>query len=146
MKNILSSYHLNSNFLIPNLTTLIKIFIIPTLIIIPLLNCTNHDDDVLAIIGKHTITVDDFVTRYKSIRQKMNLPDNGQVRKEILRNIINEELFIVEAVRRGYQDDPIGKYENKRLKIQELLNAYLQKIVFNDISINEEELKTLYTT
>ena len=144
MKNILSSYHLNSNFLIPNLTTLIKIFIIPTLIIIPLLNCTNHDDDVLAIIGKHTITVDDFVTRYKSIRQKMNLPDNGQVRKEFFRNIINEELFIVEAVRRGYQDDPIGKYENKRLKIQELLNAYLQKIVFNDISINEEELKTLY--
>ncbi len=144
MKNILRSYHLKFNSLIPNLTTLIKIFIISSLIIIPLLNCANHENDVLAIIGKRTVTVDDFVTRYKSIRQKMNLPDNGQIRKEIFRNIINEELFIVDAVRRGYHDDLIGKYENERLKIQELLNAYLQKIVFHDIPINEEELKTLY--
>jgi len=144
MKNILSSYHLNSNFLIPNLTTLIRIFIISTLIIIPLLNCTNHEDDVLAIIGKRTVTVDDFATRYKSIRQKMNLPDNGQVRTETFRNMINEELFIVEAIKRGYHNDHAGKYENERLKIQELLNTYLQKNIFNHIKVREEELKNLY--
>ncbi|MDZ7261091.1 MAG: peptidylprolyl isomerase, partial [candidate division KSB1 bacterium] len=115
-----------------------------TLLIISALNCTNQRADVLAIIGKRTVTIDDFATRYKSIRQKMNLPDNGQVRKEIFRNLVNEELLIAEAVSRGYPDDPMGKYEHERLKIQELLNAYLQKIVFKNIPVNEEELKALY--
>jgi len=96
--------------------------------------CTNQKENVLAKIGTRTVTLTDFVTRYKSIRQKMNLPDNGQVRKEIFCNIVNEELFIVEAVRRGYQDDYDGKYEYERIKIQELLNAYFQKNVINDMS------------
>lgn len=119
-------------------------FILLIMIIALFFGCTNQKENVLAVVRGRTITVTNFIDRYQSIRKKMNLPDNGQVRKEIFRNIVNEELFIVEAVRRGYQDDYAGKYEYERIKIQELLNAFLQKNVINNIEVHDKELKTLY--
>jgi peptidyl-prolyl cis-trans isomerase C len=74
----------------------------------------------------------------------MNLPDNGQVRKEILRTMVDEELLISEAVRRGYADDSEGKHEKERMKIQELLNGYYQNKVGNRIRVTDEDLRTLY--
>jgi len=144
MINVFCSFRVKFNFLISNITTLVVLFILLPLIIISVLNCTDHENEVLAIIGERTVTIDDFITRYESIRQKMNLPDNGHVRKKIFDNIINEQLFIAEAIKRGYLDDQAGKYEHDRIKIQELLNEFLQKIVFNPIEIHEDELKTLY--
>lgn len=59
MKNLLCSYHLNFNFLQYNLTILNSIFKLSTLIVILLLNCTNDNrEDVLAVIGNRTITIE----------------------------------------------------------------------------------------
>ena len=137
------SYHSNSNFLQRHTFPLNRLLII-FILIISLLHCTQHRDNVLAVIGKRIVTIDGFINRYRSIRQKMNIPDNGQVRKQIFNTIINEELFIVEAIKRGYDDDHAGKYEYERLKIQELLDTYLQKNVFSNINIHEDELQNLY--
>ncbi len=109
-----------------------------------LLSCESKDKNVLAMIGAKTISTQDFINRYRSIREKMNLPDNGQIRNETFRNMINETLLIVEAETRGYHTDNLGQYESERIKIQELINAYLRSSVFNDIRIKEEELKSLF--
>ncbi len=106
--------------------------------------CADHRNKVLAVVGNRTVTVDDYVTRYQMVRQKINLPDNGQVRNEILRKIVDEELLIGEAIRRGYRDDSSGKLEYERLKVQELLTSYQQNEIFDKIAIHEEELKALY--
>jgi parvulin-like peptidyl-prolyl isomerase len=118
--------------------------VIYIIIIFILFGCSRQNDNVLAVIGDRTITYADFIYRYKNIMQKMKLPDNGQVRKETFRNMIEEELLICEAIKKGYRDDPIGKYQTERIIIQELLNTYLKKKVFDHIKINEQELKDLY--
>lgn len=102
MKNLLSSYYLSSKFLQQNFISSYNTFVIPVLIIIILLNCTKYNENVLAIIERPTVTIGDFINRNRSIREKMNLPDNGQVRKEIFRAIIDEELLITEAIKKGY--------------------------------------------
>ena len=144
MKNILISSRFISYFLRLHFLLTYSIILIPAIIFILLSSCTDQEENVLAIVENRTITMTDFVNRYKSVRQKMNLPDNGQVRKEIFRNMVNEELLIVEAMRRGYDRDSEGHHEYQRIKIQELLNAYLQEKVFKHIKIQEEELEKLY--
>lgn len=101
-------------------------------------------DNVLAMAGERIITVSDFKKRYESIRTRMNLPDNIQVRKELLRTMLEEELLISEAVRQGYRDDPISEFEEQRIKIQQLLDAYLREEVFSKITVSDDELKTLF--
>ena len=107
-------------------------------------DCARQKEEVAAVIGSRKITVSDFSARFQSIRQKMNLPDNGQVREQIFRQMIEEELLIHEAERRGYHRDARGAYEHERLQIQELLDLYLEKVVFEDLKIHEEEIRTLY--
>ena len=127
-----------------NIKLLIFKALLTTVIINLLPDCTTLKEDVLAVVDNRILTVDDFISRYQSSRQKTNFPDNLQVRKEFFENMINEELFIFEAERRGYHQDHAGEWENERLKIQTLLDFYLQKTVFNKIQIQEAELKNLY--
>jgi parvulin-like peptidyl-prolyl isomerase len=107
-------------------------------------SCRNSDDNLLARIGSRTITMDDFVQRYHSARQKMNLPDNGQVRMEIFGQMIDEALLISEAESRGYRTDPSGRYESEKIAIQELINMYLESRVFTSIRVQESDLKSLF--
>lgn len=118
-----------------------KIFIISILL---LLGCQSRDDNILAVIGTKTITTQDFINRYRLNRQKLNLPDNGQVRSETLRNMIDELLLISQAEARGYHTDYLGQYELEKIKIQELINAYLQVKVFARIQVQEADLRSLF--
>jgi len=91
-------------------------------------NCENNniktDPNILAKVGDRLIGKDDFTTRYKDFRRRTGAPDNGQARRSILKNIISEELLILEARRRGFEDDALGRHELEKIKTQELLNAY----------------------
>lgn len=110
-------------------------------------SCSNNDEsdpDVLAVIGDKVVYNDDFVTRFQQARQKSGLPDNGQVRRQILQNMVNEELLIIEAKRKGFDNDEAGKLKEERIKIQELLNIFHQKNIQDQITITDEELKKLY--
>jgi parvulin-like peptidyl-prolyl isomerase len=108
------------------------------------LYCIRPRQDVLVAVGNRTLLVSDFAARFESTGQKLGLPDNGQVREKMLQNMIDEELLIVEAVRRGYRKDRAGRHESERLNIQELLNAYTERYVTNRIRIREDDLKTTY--
>lgn len=50
-------------------------------------DCTTFKEDALAIPGNRIITTKDFITRYKSSRQRTNFPDNLQVRKALFENL-----------------------------------------------------------
>jgi parvulin-like peptidyl-prolyl isomerase len=106
--------------------------------------CADHKDQVLAVVGNRTITADDFAARYQSIRDKLNLPDNGQVRTELLRTMVDEELLICQAIQKGYDRDPAGTHEFQRIKIQELLNTYHRKNITDHIQIHKNELENYY--
>lgn len=102
------------------------------------------DSKTLAVIGKRTIDEDYFIKRYQDFRRQTGAADNGLARRSVLNNMIAEELLILEAYPRGYDDDAIGRLEHERIKVQELLNAYHKKFVASHVSTTEEELKRLF--
>jgi parvulin-like peptidyl-prolyl isomerase len=106
--------------------------------------CTRSNKNVLAVIGDRRITVDDFTDRYKPLLMNPGLQDNEQVRREILEKMIDEELLITEAMRRGHLRSAEGRSEKERLKLQELLDAVLEKKVFRKLTIEDAELVELY--
>lgn len=59
------------------------------LIAMSLLHWLRSDSNILAVIGKRTITADDFTTRFQSLREKLSLADNWQTRKETLQKMID---------------------------------------------------------
>ncbi len=109
--------------------------------------CGTHSEErtnVLARIGQRTVTEDYFITRYREFLRSTGGADNGQARRAILNNIIAEELLILDALRRNYDNDAAGRRELKRIKIQELLNAYHRRHIGDAVTVNNAELKKLY--
>ena len=107
-------------------------------------NNIRTDQTTLAIVGERVIDKDSFIKRYKDFRRRTGASDNGQARRSILNNTISEELLIIEARKRNYDDDAVGQHEYERIKIQELLNAYQREFITNSVSITEKELKALF--
>ena len=107
-------------------------------------NNIRADQSILAIVGERVIDKDSFIKRYKDFRRRTGASDNGQARRSILNNTISEELLIIEARKRNYDDDAVGQHEYERIKIQELLNAYHRQFISKSVSITEEELKALF--
>jgi parvulin-like peptidyl-prolyl isomerase len=129
------------------LTTLFFSFIL--IISISLyLSCNNTspkiNNNTLAVVGEKKIEIDYFKERYKDFRSQTGVSDNGQARRSLLKNIINEELLINEARTRDYDTDPEGQHELERIKIQEMLNAYHKKMISDKVEVNEDELHTLF--
>ncbi|MBN2011670.1 peptidylprolyl isomerase [candidate division KSB1 bacterium] len=107
-------------------------------------SCSRNNDSTLAIIGHRKITIADFQSRFNATRQKIQIADNAQVRNEIFRSMIDEALLIHNARERGFLNCDAGKFEQERIKIQELLNCYLQQKVLKNIAISETELQNMF--
>ncbi len=86
----------------------------------------------------------EFLTRLKEARKKMNLPDNGEIRRGLLKEIVNEKLFLVEANQNNFDTDARGKKELERLEIQQLLDIYTRKEILDKVIISEEMIKEFY--
>jgi parvulin-like peptidyl-prolyl isomerase len=102
------------------------------------------DSNTLAVIGKRIIDQDYFIKRYKDFRKQTSAADNGLARRSVLYNIIGEELLIIEAHNRNYDDDAEGRHEYERIKTQELLNAYHRRFIVSRVTTTDEELKRLF--
>ncbi len=102
------------------------------------------EKNTLALINNKKIDKDDFFRKLQQLRQRTGAPDNGEVRRSILKNYVAEEVFIAEARKRGYHQDSDGEYEREKIETQELLNAYFERFVIPKISVTEKELRELY--
>ncbi|MDZ7373133.1 MAG: peptidylprolyl isomerase [candidate division KSB1 bacterium] len=109
-----------------------------------LLACARERGEVLAVVGRRAITAQEFSRRLSSLRQRLSLPDNLQTRRRLLDQMIEEELLLIEARRRSYDRDSTGRFELERIRIQELLDGYLEERVFPRVRVSEEELMELY--
>jgi len=102
------------------------------------------ENDTLAVIGKKIITAGDFVESYKEKIMQVGLTDNGEVRLNYLMNLVNDELLISEAEQRGLDKTEDAQKEYKRIRLQELLNAYTLKHISPTINITDDDLKELF--
>ena len=101
-------------------------------------------EDTLALVGEKAITSEDFIASYKDKLNRIGLTDNVETRISYLMNLVSDELLIAEARNIGFDKTTSAKKEYKRIRLQELLNAYSLKRISPSISITEEDLKALY--
>ncbi|HNW58451.1 MAG TPA: peptidylprolyl isomerase [bacterium] len=99
---------------------------------------------ILAEVGRHTITCADYSTRYEGLRRKLGLPDNGQVRMQILEEMVDDELLMAAAGERGMDRDAPARHELERLHLQALLDRFEEEHVGKRVHVREAELRDYF--
>ncbi len=102
------------------------------------------DPEKLAVIEDRIVTRTEFKNRFTELKTRLGIPDNGMTRRGLLKNYVEEELLILEAIDRGYDSDPDGRFNKEEIKIQELLNAYNRKFIQSKVRVTEKELRELF--
>ncbi len=105
---------------------------------------SHSQSDTVAIIGKKIITLEEFQKYYKEKIRKVGLTDNGEIRIKYLQNLVDDEIFLLDAKMKGIDKTKSAITEYARIKAQELLNAYSKKIIEPAISISEQDIKSMY--
>ncbi len=109
--------------------------------------CGNdREDDVLAFVEERTITADQFLKYYQQYRQRigMNVPDNGQFRRQVLYNLVDDAVFIVKAIEQGFDRDAVGQFERERIETQTLLDLYHKTFIAPRVEVEDAELVQLF--
>ena len=117
------------------------------LIVALFLQCSKTTQDsstVLAVIGDYTITEDQFVQIFTDFKQKASFQDNGQTRRQVLAQMVQQKLLEMEAEKRGYTRDAVAEFERKRLEIQGLLNEYFATYISPKVTVTEADLKEYF--
>lgn len=100
--------------------------------------------DTLAIVGNRTITLDEFQTYYKEKMLKIGLTDNGDTRTKYLQNLVDDELLLLDAKKRGIDKTKSALTELERIKTQELLNAFSKRFIEPTANVTEQDIKQMY--
>jgi parvulin-like peptidyl-prolyl isomerase len=104
----------------------------------------NYPNDTLAIIGGKIISVSDFIQSYKDRLLRLGLTDNGDTRVKYLMNLVDDEILISKAKKTGSDKTKAAQTEYKRIRMQELLNAFSSKHIEPGITITEKDIRDLY--
>jgi peptidyl-prolyl cis-trans isomerase C len=99
---------------------------------------------VVATVGNDTITADEFRRRLDEVSPFLRARySTVEHKKELLENVIRNELLAQEAERRGLDKSPTVREQMKRAMIQELLKQQLdQRLSGSDLS--DAELQQFY--
>ena len=100
--------------------------------------------DTLAIVGNRTITLDEFQTYYKEKLRKIGLTDNGDTRTKYLQNLVDDELLLLDAKKRGVDKTKSALVELERIKTQELLNAFSKRFIEPTVKVTEQDVQQMY--
>ena len=103
-----------------------------------------RQSDTVAIIGKKVITLGDFQKYYKEKMLKVGLTDNGDTRIKYLQNLVDDELLLLDAKKRGIEKTKSALTEFERINTQELLNAFSKKFIEPIINISEQDIRSMY--
>lgn len=110
----------------------------------PIISKENANSDTLAVVGKFVLTENIYIESYNAKLKETGLSDNVEIRQKYLHNLVNDAIIIEEARRRGYDKKDDADLELKRIKIQELLNAYSLRHISPSINVTENDLKELF--
>lgn len=120
-----------------------KISIIVFLLVF--ISCSeNRDDQVLARVGDTEIKSSEYMERLKQVREKLELPDNGEVRRNFLSSFIDEQLLLLEAKNLGFDSDSAAIRKLRSIKLQKLLDSYLQQKVYDNVDLSDNALKDYF--
>jgi Parvulin-like peptidyl-prolyl isomerase len=101
-------------------------------------------NDTLAVIGDKIISISDFIKSYNEKLLRLGLTDNGDTREKYLQNLVDDEILISKAKKRGLDKTKAAQTEYNRIRMQELLNAFSSKQIERNITITEQDIRNLY--
>jgi parvulin-like peptidyl-prolyl isomerase len=107
--------------------------------------CSKREDLKLAEFGDRSITVGEFEDAYNRVDAEF-LPKAAGLegRKEFLNTMLNKEIMAAKADELGYDKDPTVGMGMEQFSRVTLNIAYLKKMVADDITVDEKELKEYY--
>lgn len=100
--------------------------------------------DVIASVGKHKISTNDFLTRYEEYLASSGVKDNILVRRSILNNMINELLLFYYDDNKKIFDDSEYKREINWADKQTILAFLKDQEVYGKITASDEELRNAF--
>ncbi|KXZ40666.1 peptidyl-prolyl cis-trans isomerase C [Alkalithermobacter thermoalcaliphilus JW-YL-7 = DSM 7308] len=99
---------------------------------------------VLAKVGNKQITKDDFEFFKKGLNPQVLMQFNSEEgQKRLLQELVNQELFYLDAIDNKLNEDPEYIKEIERIKAGFLKQYAINKVVMN-VTVTNEELKTYY--
>jgi parvulin-like peptidyl-prolyl isomerase len=118
-----------------------------TIVLLTFLNgysLCNDKDEILASVGNHLISLDQFSERYNIFLTYSGVKDNFNVRKSILHNMINEILLCNYDNNEEIINNEEYKKESKWTKNQTILAYLKDREIYADIAVSEEELRDAF--
>ncbi|MFQ6618078.1 MAG: peptidylprolyl isomerase, partial [Fidelibacterota bacterium] len=106
--------------------------------------CGEEDIQYLAGVGDRVVTADRFRARLKRFLELNSLRDNLVIRRNLLNTMVNEYLLLIEAQRLGIKKDPEYRYMVKSIEKQVLLDALRRNVVYDTVTVNEDEIKKFF--
>ncbi len=101
-------------------------------------------DNVVARAGKSEITAADYARRLGDYLRSTSVKDNVRVRRQILDNMIHEELIIAEARKQGWLESTGYREKLQRVRMQAILDEYRERYIADSVTVNDEELKNAF--
>jgi parvulin-like peptidyl-prolyl isomerase len=107
--------------------------------------CSKREDLKVAEFKDHAITVGEFEKAYERVDPEFLPKATGFEGKiEFLNTMLNKEVMAAKADELGYDKDPNVAMGMEQFKRMTLNIAYLKKMVAEDITVDEKELKEYY--
>ncbi|MCA9733487.1 peptidyl-prolyl cis-trans isomerase [candidate division KSB1 bacterium] len=124
-------------------SSVVFVFLVLALLVV---SCSKKaDEGVLAEVGTRRVTEKQLNDRLAQFKKRTGITvTTGQQLKELLSGMVDEELLIGEAWKKGYGNDALAQHEKERLEIQELLDLYHKKIIRSRVQVSDAELRMLY--
>ncbi len=98
---------------------------------------------ILAKVNGTPVTSQDVDNEIKMLGQRGQEFNNPQGREMVLEQIIARKLFLLDAIKNGYEYNPIFKDELQKLKEDLLANFAITKAVEN-VKVTEDDIKEFY--
>ncbi|SHG91788.1 peptidylprolyl isomerase [Tepidibacter thalassicus] len=100
--------------------------------------------DILAIVGKKEITKNDVESALKSLGTQRSMQFNSEEgRKKLLEDLINQELFYLEAIENKVDEEEEFKTEMEKIK-ENFLKQYSINKLLNSVIVEEKEINDFY--
>lgn len=113
---------------------------LPILLLVLLAGCSGRDERV-ASFAEGKVDGDVFRKRYAKYLEFSGQRDNILLRKEILNNMINEELMLADLAEKGFGDLSETREKREQVRLQAILDRYSRRISTDTLTITEDELR-----
>ena len=109
-----------------------------------LFSCNNYDANILATVNSKNITLESYLTRYRSFLFKTHQKDNLSNRYSFLNSLVDERLILDHSQNSEVANNPDIIFQKEQIFNQLLLNQYHDTKIRDQIWITDNELRRFY--